>query len=198
MLGRGRICPVFGMNRGTVGFLMNECGSTASTSGSDAPAFDGGADRDARDLGLGRSGQRRCHQRGLLLRETVRRAWTRCRSTGASSSRADLRRRRRRRRAGSTAKSSAQGPILPLSSRPTGADPISPFRPWRWRGASMSDDRRFGFELEYPDQRLVRRVANEREGRDVYGRVWIDRTRRRPPSTEHVRDEWIATEQLLV
>src|SRR3954469_15842511 len=24
MLQRGRICPVFGMNRGTVGFLMNE------------------------------------------------------------------------------------------------------------------------------------------------------------------------------
>src|SRR5687768_9628687 len=24
MLNRGRICPVFGMNRGTVGFLMNE------------------------------------------------------------------------------------------------------------------------------------------------------------------------------
>ena len=24
MLGRGRVCPVFGMNRGTVGFLMNE------------------------------------------------------------------------------------------------------------------------------------------------------------------------------
>ena len=24
MLAKGRICPVFGMNRGTVGFLMNE------------------------------------------------------------------------------------------------------------------------------------------------------------------------------
>ena len=24
MLDRGRVCPVFGMNRGTVGFLMNE------------------------------------------------------------------------------------------------------------------------------------------------------------------------------
>ena len=37
MLDRGRVCPVFGMNRGTVGFLMNEWRIDGLPSGSRAP-----------------------------------------------------------------------------------------------------------------------------------------------------------------
>lgn len=70
--------------------------------------------------------------------------------------------------AGSTAYNySAHGPILPLSARLLGLTPLSPFRPRRWRGALLPDDVRVCFEILEPEKRPVSVVADSVEIRDV-------------------------------
>ncbi len=204
MLGRGRVCPVFGMNRGTVGFLMNEW------------RIDGLIERLGRAkvfsvapiemIATTVDGEQVSHHainEVSLLRETRQTAWIEVSVNGrvvmpelicdgvlgATP-------------AGSTAYNlSAQGPILPLGSKLMALTPISPFRPRRWRGALIPDDLKIGFRVLDPVKRPVSAVADQREVRDVSTvEVCVDRsdvlTLLFDP--EHALDERIAMEQFAV
>ncbi|KHS48481.1 inorganic polyphosphate/ATP-NAD kinase [Novosphingobium subterraneum] len=70
--------------------------------------------------------------------------------------------------AGSTAYNlSANGPILPLSSNMLALTPISPFRPRRWRGAILPDTYEIVFKALESVKRPVLVVADQKEVRDV-------------------------------
>lgn len=69
---------------------------------------------------------------------------------------------------GSTAYNlSANGPILPLDSRMLALTPISPFRPRRWRGAILPEHSSVAFKVREPAKRPVMVVADQKEVRDV-------------------------------
>jgi len=70
--------------------------------------------------------------------------------------------------AGSTAYNlSAHGPIIPLDARVLALTPISAFRPRRWRGALLPHQARVTFEVLEPDKRPVSAVADSMEVRRV-------------------------------
>ena len=103
--------------------------------------------------------------------------------------------------AGSTAYNlSAQGPILPLGSNLLALTPISPFRPRRWRGAILPDKARIGLEVLDPGKRPVSAVADQREFREV-ARVDIAMDRARALTLlfdpEHALDDRITMEQFI-
>jgi NAD+ kinase len=75
--------------------------------------------------------------------------------------------------AGSTAYNlSVQGPILPINAAILALTPISAFRPRRWRGAVLPDTAYFVIEVLDGEKRPVAAVADRDEVRDV-GRVEI-------------------------
>jgi NAD+ kinase len=101
--------------------------------------------------------------------------------------------------AGSTAYNlSAHGPILPLQARMLALTPISPFRPRRWSGAILPDDTIVWFRILEAENRPVSAVADQIEVRDV-ARVEIRLDRERSLTLlfdpEHALDERIAMEQ---
>ncbi len=204
MLSRGRVCPVFGMNRGTVGFLMNDwridCLRERVT---EAKAFSvAPLHMEARTVG-GETLSNNAINEVSLLRETRQTAWIEVSVNGrvvlpqlicdgvlvATP-------------AGSTAYNlSANGPILPLGSKLMALTPISPFRPRRWRGALIPDELKIGFRVLDPLKRPVSAVADQLEVRDVAEvEVCVDRrlalTLLFDP--EHALDERIAMEQFAV
>lgn len=70
--------------------------------------------------------------------------------------------------AGSTAYNlSAHGPILPIRSQQMALTPISAFRPRRWRGAILDWDRTVTFEIREQAKRPVSATADHVEVRDV-------------------------------
>jgi NAD+ kinase len=70
--------------------------------------------------------------------------------------------------AGSTAYNlSAGGPILPLKADLLALTPISPFRPRRWRGALLPNNAEVSIRVMDPDKRPVSAVADHTEFRDV-------------------------------
>ena len=70
--------------------------------------------------------------------------------------------------AGSTAYNlSAHGPIVPLSANLLPITPISAFRPRRWRGALLPSTAEVLFEVLEADKRPVAAVADSTEVRDV-------------------------------
>ncbi len=70
--------------------------------------------------------------------------------------------------AGSTAYNlSANGPILPLDAPLLALTPISPFRPRRWRGALLPDHARVTIAVLEPEKRPVGAVADHNEVNDV-------------------------------
>jgi NAD+ kinase len=70
--------------------------------------------------------------------------------------------------AGSTAYNlSVNGPILPLNAPLLAMTPISPFRPRRWRGALLPDFAKVRIEVLEPDKRPVSAVADHDEVRHV-------------------------------
>jgi NAD+ kinase len=70
--------------------------------------------------------------------------------------------------AGSTAYNlSVQGPIIPINAPLLALTPISPFRPRRWRGALLPDTARVTFVILEPDKRPVAAVADHDEVRFV-------------------------------
>lgn len=101
--------------------------------------------------------------------------------------------------AGSTAYNlSADGPILPISSPLLALTPISPFRPRRWRGALLSNSARITMTVIEPHKRPVSAVADQFEIRDVV-RVEIEQAHRIELfmmfDPGHDLDERIITEQ---
>ena len=70
--------------------------------------------------------------------------------------------------AGSTAYNfSAGGPIIPLNGELIALTPIAPFRPRRWRGALLNHQSSITFEVLEPEKRPVSAVADFTEVRDV-------------------------------
>ncbi|MGE3708489.1 MAG: NAD kinase [Hyphomicrobiaceae bacterium] len=70
--------------------------------------------------------------------------------------------------AGSTAYNlSAHGPILPIDARLLALTPISPFRPRRWRGALLPHPAHIRFDVLEIEKRPVSAVADHSETRDV-------------------------------
>ena len=79
--------------------------------------------------------------------------------------------------AGSTAYNlSAHGPILPIDSPLLALTPISPFRPRHWRGAILPDSAKVRVDVLEAQKRPVAAVADNREYRDALRvDVWQDR-----------------------
>ena len=103
--------------------------------------------------------------------------------------------------AGSTAYNlSAHGPIIPLEANILGLTPISAFRPRRWRGALLQASAQVRFEVLEPDKRPVSVVADNQEIRTV---VRIDVAEDRGSELhllfdpEHNLEERILNEQFI-
>jgi NAD+ kinase len=101
--------------------------------------------------------------------------------------------------AGSTAYNlSAGGPILPIKSPLLALTPISPFRPRRWRGALIPNEAKVRFDVLEPDKRPVSAVADHTEVRNV---VSVDISEERSIGLKilfdphHALDERILSEQ---
>jgi NAD+ kinase len=70
--------------------------------------------------------------------------------------------------AGSTAYNlSCNGPIIPFAAPLLALTPISPFRPRRWRGALLPNRVKFAIEVLEPEKRPVAAVADHIEVRDA-------------------------------
>jgi len=70
--------------------------------------------------------------------------------------------------AGSTAYNlSAHGPILPINAPLLALTPLSPFRPRRWRGALLPHEAKIRFDVLNPERRPVSAVADDLEVRNV-------------------------------
>jgi len=162
--------PIYGMHRGTVGFLMNEF------------VVDGLIERiiaahktiihplvmHARDL-QGRTHERRAINEVSLFRQSAQAAHLRILIDGqerlatlvadgvlvATP-------------AGSTAYNlSVQGPIIPINAPLLALTAISPFRPRRWRGALLPDKAKVTIEVQDAEKRPVAAVADHDEVRSV-------------------------------
>ncbi len=162
--------PIYGMNRGSLGFLMNEYSE------------DGLLERIAaaeraviHPLAMVAVDSKRRNHRALainevsLLRQTRQTAKLRIsidgkvRMTELVCDGAMV-----ATPAGSTAYNlSAHGPIIPIDAKVLALTPISAFRPRRWRGALLSHTARVTFEVLEADKRPVSAVADNVEVRDV-------------------------------
>lgn len=165
--------PVFGIHRGTIGFLMNE---TFGPTESDLPRRLAEADpavihplcMTAMDKD-GTVHEALAINEVSLLRETRQTAKIRisidgkermseliCDGVLVSTP------------AGSTAYNlSAHGPILPIEARLLALTPISAFRPRRWRGAILPHKALVRFDVLEPEKRPVSAVADATEIRHV-------------------------------
>ncbi|WP_010185453.1 NAD kinase [Sphingomonas sp. PAMC 26605] len=198
---RKPVVPVFGMNLGTVGFLMNEwrqhgldarlervkpfkvvpLAMTATTMGGESFALPA-----INEVSLLRE-TRQTAKLEVTVNDRVVLPELACDGILVATP------------AGSTAYNlSAQGPILPLGSNMLALTPISPFRPRRWRGAILPDKARITLRVLEPAKRPVSAVADQREIRDVACvEIGIDRTRELTLlfDPEHALDDRITMEQ---
>jgi len=165
-----RRLPIYGMNKGTVGFLMNDYAED------DLAA----RVRDATEASIHPLAMRAVRRGGetvealainevALLRQTRQAAKIRvtidglvrlselvCDGALVSTP------------AGSTAYNlSAHGPILPVSSNVLALTPISAFRPRRWKGAILPRESAVTFDVIDPEMRPVSATADTTEVRDV-------------------------------
>jgi len=201
MLASDQPRPVFGMNRGTVGFLMNEWRLDRLDERIAAAKAIRVAPLEMRVTTVG--GDTFVHaaiNEVSLLRETrqtakieisvngrVALAELACDGVLVATP------------AGSTAYNlSARGPILPLQARMLALTPISPFRPRRWSGAILPDDTAVCLRILEAENRPVSAVADQIEVRDV-AKVEVRLDRERSLSLlfdpEHALDERITLEQ---
>ncbi len=201
MLERRRILPVFGMNLGTVGFLMNEWRDKRLDE-----RIEGAKLFNVTPLKMeattidGEIVTLPAINEVSLLRETRQTAKLEvsvndrivipelvCDGVLVATP------------AGSTAYNlSAQGPILPLGSQLLALTPISPFRPRRWRGAILTETAKIAFRVLDAVKRPVSCVADQREVRDVATiSVSIDKsqTLKLLFDPEHALDDRIVMEQ---
>lgn len=203
MLGRARNLPVFGMNRGTVGFLMNDWRADALTERiTAAKAFAVTPLKMTVTTSAGATVSHPAINEVSLLRETRQTAKIEvsvdgrvaipelvCDGVLVATP------------AGSTAYNlSAKGPILPLASNLVALTPISPFRPRRWGGAILPDSTVVGLRVLAHEHRPVSAVADQIEVRNVaHVEVSMDRDRALSLLFDpgHALDERIAMEQFL-
>jgi NAD+ kinase len=162
--------PIYGMHRGTVGFLMNDfhvekLGERLAASHNTIihPLL-----MCARDV-RGRKHEHHAFNEVSLFRQTYQAAKLRIMVDGherLSELVADgvlL-----STPAGSTAYNlSAQGPIIPIDAPLLALTPISPFRPRRWHGALLPDRAQVSIEVQGTERRPVAAVADHDEVRDV-------------------------------
>jgi NAD+ kinase len=162
--------PVYGMNRGSVGFLMNEYSEDDLLERIDAAerAVIHPLEMIALDV-RGETHHALAINEVSLLRQTRQTAKLKisvdgkirlhelsCDGALVSTP------------AGSTAYNlSAHGPIIPLDANVLALTPISAFRPRRWRGALLSHTAAVEFEILEADKRPVSAVADNFEVRDV-------------------------------
>lgn len=161
--------PVYGMNQGTIGFLMNKFSTedlldrlqnaeAAKISPLKMTAQASGGEMNAlaiNEISLLRQTRQAAHIR-IHIDNSVR--MERLMADGILVSTP----------AGSTAYNlSAHGPVIPLGSNILALTPISAFRPRRWRGALLKNTAKIRFEILDPDKRPVSAVADDTEFRDV-------------------------------
>lgn len=171
--------PIYGMNRGSVGFLMNEyrddqllvrlaSAEVSRVHPLSMIAYDG----------TGKAHKGLAINEVSLFRETYQAAKIRisidgkvrmdeliCDGVLVATP------------AGSTAYNlSAYGPILPINAPLLALTPISPFRPRRWRGALLPNKARITVSVLEHDKRPVSAVADHFETRNVV-RVEIEQAR---------------------
>ena len=161
---------VYGMNRGTIGFLMNEFREqglpqrieaaiaetirplemrTVTDAGDEATAL------AINEVSLFRQSYQAAKLR-ITVDDKVRVDELICDGVMVATP------------AGSTAYNlSAHGPILPLDAPLLALTPVSPFRPRRWRGALLPDRSVVRFDTLEPEKRPVNAVADHREIKSV-------------------------------
>jgi NAD+ kinase len=162
--------PIYGMHRGTIGFLMNDFHEKDLLERLEAaePTIIHPLVMRARDI-AGRLHEHHAINEVSLFRQSHQAARLRILVDGkerlheltadgvmvATP-------------AGSTAYNlSAQGPIIPINAPLLALTPISPFRPRRWRGALLPDTARVRVEVMEPEKRPVAAVADHDEVRSV-------------------------------
>jgi NAD+ kinase len=162
--------PIYGMHRGTVGFLMNEFTThdlqnrlAAARESLINPLKMRATDihgevhihHAINEVALFRQTHQAAHLR-ILIDERERMAELIADGVLVATP------------AGSTAYNlSAQGPILPINAALLALTPISPFRPRRWRGALLPNSAYVVIEVLDSAKRPVAAVADHDEARDV-------------------------------
>ncbi len=162
--------PVYGMNRGSVGFLMNRYDTR------NLPVRIGGAVENAfRPLEMVTSDASGQERRALAINEV----YVFRQSYQAAKLKVSIDGRVRLEElicdglllatpAGSTAYNlSAHGPILPLEAPLLALTPVSPFRPRRWRGALLPNKVTVEIEVLEAEKRPVNAVADNTEVKSV-------------------------------
>jgi NAD+ kinase len=158
--------PVYGMNKGTIGFLMNEYDEdqlVERIANAEASAIRP-LDMRVEDI-TGKIHRAKAINEVSLLRQSFQAASLGIKIDGrirldplicdgvlvATP-------------AGSTAYNlSAHGPILPLDAPLLALTPVSPFRPRRWRGALIPNNRRIEITVNDSEKRPVNAVADHTE-----------------------------------
>lgn len=162
--------PIYGLNRGTVGFLMNEFGDddlhkrlneaqkyNAHPLMAEMQTMDGEThcSKAFNEVSL----LRQTHQASKLhisINQKARLEELVCDGIIVATP------------VGSTAYNlSAHGPIIPINAPLIALTPISPFRPRQWRGALLPDDMNISIKICDPEKRPVSAVADHQEVRNI-------------------------------
>lgn len=162
--------PIYGMNRGTVGFLMNSyarAGLQARLAQAEeavinplrmrATCVDGSEHKELaiNEVSLLRQGPQAAKLR-IFVDDKLRMEELACDGALLATP------------AGSTAYNySAHGPILPIGSDVLALTAMAAFRPRRWRGAVLPKSAKVRFEVIDPEKRPVMADADSRSVRDV-------------------------------
>ena len=167
-MGTGK--KIYGMNRGTIGFLMNEyrvgglpdrikaaVAETIRPLEMEAVTQDGGSVSALaiNEVALWRQSYQTAKIR-ITVDDQLRLEELSCDGVMVATP------------AGSTAYNlSAHGPILPLDAPLLALTPVSPFRPRRWRGALLSNKATVRFDILEAEKRPVNAAADHTEVKAV-------------------------------
>ena len=174
--------PIYGMNLGSVGFLMNDYGEEglmerirAAERTTIYPLVMRAVRHDRSEVQALAINEvsllRQTHQTAklrIVIDGKVRMTELVCDGVLVSTP------------AGSTAYNlSAHGPIIPIDGQILALTPISAFRPRRWRGALLRHTAKVTFEVLEPGKRPISAVADNVEVRDVAS-VHVSEDRQQP------------------
>jgi NAD+ kinase len=198
-MGSGKL--VFGMNRGTIGFLMNEFSPDKLVE-----RIENAVPETIRPLEMVAEAADGTSVTALAINEVA--LWRQSYQTAKIRITVDAKLRMEELScdgvlvatpAGSTAYNlSAHGPILPLDAPLLALTPVSPFRPRRWRGALISKNSTVRFDVLEPSKRPVNAAADHTEVKAVTSvtvRESIDQTATLLFDPSHSWNERILAEQ---